>query len=62
MVACGSIGYLDESTENRNICNGLITSLTDMGHIAYDCTCNDGTSQKDILQKLLLSAIHMKLI
>ena len=53
MVACGSIGYLDESTENRNVCNGLITALTDMGHIAYDCTCNDGTSQKDILQKIV---------
>lgn len=53
MVACGSIGYLDESTENRNVCNGLITALTDMRHIAYDCTCNDGTSQKDILQKIV---------
>ena len=53
MVACGSIGYLDESTENRNVCNGLITALTDIGHIAYDCTCNDGTSQKDILQKIV---------
>ena len=53
MVACGSVGYLDESTENRNVCNGLITALTDMGHIAYDCTCNDGTSQKAPLQKIV---------
>ena len=48
-----SVRYLDESTENRNVCNGLITALTDMGHIAYDCTCNDGTSQKDVLQKIV---------
>lgn len=53
MVACGSVGYLNESDENRNVCGKLISALTDMGHIAYDCTCNDGTSQKDVLQKIV---------
>lgn len=52
-VACGSIGYLNESDENRNVCNGLIEKLKQAGHIVYNCTCNDGTSQKDVLQKIV---------
>lgn len=52
-VACGSIGYLNESDENRNVCNGLIEKLKQAGHVVYNCTCNDGTSQKDVLQKIV---------
>lgn len=52
-VACGSVGYLNESDENRNVCNGLIEKIKSAGHVAYNCTCDDGTSQKDILQKIV---------
>lgn len=53
MVACGSVGYLNESDENRNVCNGLIEKIKNAGHVVYNCTCNDGKSQKDILQKIV---------
>lgn len=52
-VACGSTGYLNESDENRNVCNGLIEKIKSAGHVAYNCTCDDGTSQKDVLQKIV---------
>lgn len=52
-VACGSVGYLNESDENRNVCNGLIEKIKNAGHVVYNCTCDDGTSQKDVLQKIV---------
>lgn len=52
-VACGSVGYLNESDENRNVCNGLIEKIKNAGHVAYNCTCDDGISQKDVLQKIV---------
>lgn len=52
-VASGSVGYLNESDENRVICNLVIEKLRALGHTAYDCTCNDGTSKKDVLQKIV---------
>lgn len=53
MVASGSVGYLNESDENRVICNLVIEKLRALGHAAYDCTCNNGKSQKDVLQKIV---------
>lgn len=53
-VACGSAGYLNESDENRNVCNGLIEKIKSAGHVAYNCTCDDGASQKDVLQKIVV--------
>lgn len=53
MVACGSVGYLNESDENREVCSGLVEKIRQAGHIVYDCTCNNGTSQKDVLQKIV---------
>ena len=53
MVASGSVGYLNESDENRAVCNGLIEIIRSAGHTVYDCTCNNGTSQKDVLQKIV---------
>lgn len=53
MIACGSIGYLNESDENRNVCKGLVEKINNSGNIAYDCTCNNGTSQKDVLKKIV---------
>lgn len=52
-TACGSIGYLIESDENRVICNLVIKKLRALGHTVYDCTCNDGANSKDVLQKIV---------
>lgn len=52
-VACGAAGFLKESTEARNVMNATIKLLKAAGHTIYDCTCNDGTSQGDILRKIV---------
>ena len=51
-VACGAIGLLDESTENRNVVKELKAILEEEGHTVYDCTCNDGTSVSDVINKI----------
>ena len=51
-VACGAIGLLDESTENRNVVKELKAILEAEGHIVYDCTCNNGTSVSDVISKI----------
>ena len=57
MVACGSVGYLNESDENREICLRVIDKLRSLGHTVHDCTVNDGTSQKDVLQKIVANCL-----
>ena len=51
-VACGAIGLLDESTENRNVVKELKAILEAEGHIVYDCTCDNGTSVSDVINKI----------
>lgn len=53
MTACGAIGLIRESTEARAVKDRVIAQLTAMGHTVRDCTCNNGTSQNDILQKIV---------
>ena len=52
-VACGAVGLLDESTENRNVVKELKAILEAEGHIVYDCTCNNGTSVSDVINKIV---------
>ena len=52
-VACGAVGLIKESTEARIITEKVIQYLRKAGHTAYDCTCNNGTSQNDVLQKIV---------
>lgn len=52
-VACGAIGFLKESTENRNVKNEVIRQLQALGHTVYDCTVEDGTSSKNVLTKIV---------
>jgi N-acetylmuramoyl-L-alanine amidase len=52
-VACGAIGFIKESTENRNVKNEVIRLLRALGHTVYDCTCDNGTSKNDVLQKIV---------
>ena len=53
MVACGAIGLIRESTEARAVKDSVVAQLTSMGHTVRDCTCNNGISQNDILQKIV---------
>ena len=53
MTACGAIGLIRESTEARAVKDRVIAKLAAMGHTVRDCTCNNGTSQNDILQKIM---------
>ena len=51
-VACGASGYIKESTEARKVKNEVIAELKRRGHNAYDCTCDNGTGQTDVLRKI----------
>lgn len=53
MSACGAIGLIRESTEARAVKDRVIVQLTAMGHKVRDCTCNDGNSQQDVLEKIV---------
>ena len=52
-VACGACGIIKESTEARKVVKYLIEYIKSVGHTVYDCTCNDGTSQSDVLVKIV---------
>ena len=52
-IACGAIGLLDESAEARKIKDVVVKFLTEQGHTVYDCTCNNGTSVSDVLNKIV---------
>lgn len=60
MTACGAIGLIRESTEARTVKDRVITQLAAMGHTVRDCTCNNGTSQNDILQKIVAACNAQK--
>ena len=53
MVACGAVGLIDESTENRKVKDEVIRQLRELGHTVYDCTVNDGIGQTDVLKKIV---------
>lgn len=52
-IACGAVGILDESRENRKVVKRLIKLLRKEGHTVYNCTVNNGTSQSDVLKKII---------
>jgi N-acetylmuramoyl-L-alanine amidase len=52
-VACGAVGLIKESTEARKVKNELIELLRDAGHTVFDCTIDNGTSQGDILRRIV---------
>lgn len=53
MIACGASGIVKESTEARAVVQAVIAKLRAGGHTAYDCTVNNGTSQNDVLKKIV---------
>lgn len=44
---------MKESTEARNVKSEVIRQLKQLGHTVYDCTCEDGTSQTNVLTKIV---------
>lgn len=53
MVACGAVGLIKESTEARKVKDKLISILRACGNTVYDCTCDDGSNQSDVLKKIV---------
>lgn len=51
-IACGAVGLIKESTQARKVKNYVIKYLKVAGHTVYDCTCNNGTSQSDVLNRI----------
>ena len=52
-IACGAVGLIKESTEARAVKDKVIQYLRKAGHTAYDCTCENGTSQNDVLKQIV---------
>lgn len=52
-TACGACCMIKESTEAREVKDKVITMLKILGKTVYDCTVNNGTSQNDVLQKIV---------
>ena len=52
-VACGAVGIINESTENRRVKEEVISQLRELGHTVYDCTVDNGAGQADVLNKIV---------
>lgn len=52
-IACGAVGLIKESTEARKVKKEVIKLLRKKGHAVYDCTCQNGTSQTDVLKRIV---------
>ena len=52
-IACGAVGLIKESTEARYIRKMITKLLRAAGITVYNCTCNNGTSQTDVLKKIV---------
>lgn len=52
-VGCGAVGLIKESTEARKVTFEVINLLRKLGHTAYDCTVDNGTSQNNVLNKIV---------
>lgn len=52
-VACGASDYIDESKEARIITKKVANKLRKNGFTVYNTTVNNGTSQSDVLKKIV---------
>ncbi|HCU2613833.1 TPA: N-acetylmuramoyl-L-alanine amidase [Clostridioides difficile] len=52
-VACGAVGLIDESLEDRRVKSEVISILKSNNKIVYDCTVDNGTSKTDVLKKIV---------
>lgn len=51
--ACGAVGLIKESTENRKVKDLVLQKLKSFGHTVYDCTVDNGVSANDVLNKIV---------
>lgn len=51
-IACGAVGILDESKEDRIITKKVVALLEKNGIKAVNCTVDNGTGQTDVLKKI----------
>lgn len=51
-IAEGAADLISESKEDRLVCKAVIKYLKAAGHTAYNCTCDNGTGQTDVLRKI----------
>ena len=49
----GAVGYLNESTEARNVKNSLVSTLKTSGQTVYDCTVNSNMSASACLSQIV---------
>ena len=52
-IAYGAVGLIKESTEARKVKTEVISLLKSAGHTVYDCTVDNGTSQSNVLKKIV---------
>lgn len=52
-TACGATGLIKESTEARKVVSDATPMLVRNNHVVYDTTVNNGTSQNDVLNKIV---------
>ncbi len=52
-TACGAVGLIKESTEARYLVKKIKERMEDAGITVHNCTVNNGTSQSDVLQKIV---------
>lgn len=52
-AGCGSVGLIKESTEARYLVGKIVNKLKEQGIEVHDCTVNNGTGQRDILEKIV---------
>lgn len=51
-IACGAVGFLDESAEARRVCDRVYQIMQFYGQTVYHCTVNDAKGQQDCLRKI----------
>ena len=52
-IGSGAVGILNESSENRKVTKRLIAILEKNDLKVHDCTCNNGTSQMNVLAHIV---------
>src|SRR5699024_1381064 len=52
-IACGAVGLINESAENRRVKDEVIAQLQELWLTVYDCTEKNGAGQSDVLKKIV---------
>ena len=54
-IACGVVGLISESPQARKVKDMVVSMLQSQGNTVFDCTCNNGVNQTDVLSKIVIS-------